>query len=365
MDGQAPAAPDDEVLIRRAGAAARMTLNRPARLNALTLGMVRSMTAALDGWAKDESVSLLVIDGAGERAFCAGGDIRALHTSARVRDGFAETFWREEYQLIGRIARFPKPVVAISHGLVMGGGVGLTAHASHRVVLDSAQLAMPEVGIGLIPDVGGTGLFARAPGQTGTYLALTGETVGPADIVALGFGDVQVSGTRISALRERLENLQPVSDGAAAVRNLLAEFTTHPQPSRLLQNRPAIDALFAHDTIEAILDGLEKAGTELASAAHERIARMSPTSLKVTLAAIRRAGSLASLEEVLNVEYRLVCACLRHPDFSEGVRAAVIDKDRAPRWTPSRIEDVPPAVVESFFEPAPEGQQPAARELPF
>lgn len=364
MTGQA-SFPDDEVQIRRAGHAARITLNRPARLNALTLGMVRSMTAAVDGWAADESVSLLVIDGAGERGLCAGGDIRALHTSARTRDGFAETFWREEYQLIGRIARFPKPVVAIGHGLVMGGGVGLTAHASHRVVADSTRLAMPEVGIGLIPDVGGTGLFARAPGETGTYLALTGEAVGPADIIALGLGDLQVAQARIAALGRRLEELPPGSSGATAVSAILAEFAVAPEPARLLQKRAAIDELFSHDTIEDILAGLSSSGTELARGAREKIERMSPTSLKVTLAAIRRAGSLASLEDVLNVEYRLVCACLRHPDFAEGVRAAVIDKDRSPRWNPSRLEDVSPSVVEDFFEGGPNGDRTAARELPF
>lgn len=340
-----------DVLLRRAGSAGRITLNRPRFLNALTLEMVRSIAGALDRWERDPEVGVVVLDGAGPRGLCAGGDIRVIHASGRARDGLAEMFWREEYELIGRIARFPKPVVTIMSGLVMGAGVGLSAHGPHRVVTETAVVAMPEVGIGLLPDVGGTWLFSRAPGEIGTYLALTGERMGPADAIALGLGDVSIPEAQLEGLGRALEALPPGPEAAARVDAVLRSHAQPAGPSRLLDHdqRATIDGCFGADSVEEIVERLAAAGSEFAAETGRRLDAMSPTSLKVTLAALRQARGLSTLEACLAMEYAIVCHLLDGHDFYEGVRAAVIDKDRNPRWQPARLEEVAPGMVEAHF----------------
>ena len=341
----------DEVLVRQSGTAGRITLNRPRALNALTLDMLRSMAAALDQWDGDPSVSVVLLDGAGPRGFCAGGDIRAIYQSGRARDGLAETFWREEYHLIARIARFPKPVVTFMSGLVMGGGVGLSAHSSHRVVTETAAVAMPEVGIGLIPDVGGTWLFAHAPGEVGTYLALTGKRMEASDVIEAGFADFHVLEAQLPEVSRALQEVLPSPDAAAEVESILRSYARPAGASPLFRNRASIDSLFCFDELESIVDALAAASSDFAVEAHETIQKMSPTSLKVTLAALRRARSLTSLEACLDLEYRIVCRVLDNHDFYEGVRAAVIDKDRRPRWQPDRLESVTADIIERHFAP--------------
>lgn len=340
----------EDLEARRIGAVGRLTLDRPASLNALTLGMVRGMAEILDEWEADPEVAVVIVDAAGTRAFCAGGDIRALHDGGRAQDGLAETFWREEYLLDARIARFPKPVVPLMAGLIMGGGVGISAHARHRVVTNSTALAMPEVGIGLIPDVGATWLLSRAPGECGTFLALTGERIGAADAIALGLADHFVPQGRFDELGAGLAAITG-PDGESQVAEAIQSVAKPAGASRLLERREKIDALFRFDTVEEIVAALDEEGSEWARSLSAGIATRSPTSLKLTLAALRGARSLPSLEACLQVEYRIVCRIIRAHDFFEGVRAIIIDKDGRPHWSPPSLREVTPEMVRAYFEP--------------
>lgn len=333
------------VLVRVEGRAGRITLNRPDSLNALTLDMVRAIDAALDTFEHDPQVAHVVLDAVGERAFCAGGDIRAIYDAALAGDPEPRTFWAEEYRLDARIARFPKPVVAIMHGIVMGGGVGISAHASHRVVTERTALAMPEVSIGFAPDVGGTWLLSRAPGETGTHLALTAGRLGPADTIYAGFADHHVAAADVAALTATLADRDP---GLA-----IAALATEPAPGVLAAARGWIDPCYAAGTVAEILHRLRAAG-EAAKAAADQIAANSPTSVTVALAALRRARDLASLEACLDVEYRISTTFLDGTEFVEGIRAAVVDKDRTPRWNPAELAGVRPDAVAAYFAPRPD-----------
>ncbi|MBV9654977.1 MAG: enoyl-CoA hydratase/isomerase family protein [Acetobacteraceae bacterium] len=337
----------EHVRAGRAGGVGRLTLNRPAALNALTLDMIRDLAAALDLWEGDPGVHLVLIEGAGSRAFCAGGDIRAVYDSAAEGSDRAHIFWAEEYRLDARIAQFSKPVVVFMTGIVMGGGVGVSAHARHRVVTETTRLAMPEVGIGLIPDVGGTWLLSRAPGETGTYLALTGTQIGAADIIALGMADSYVAGAKLGALAQALEQDSPRDhQGTETAIGQCAE--TAGEPS-LGPHRALIDRAFAHDTVEAILRALDQDGSAFARRTAEQIATKSPTSLKLALRALREARSLASLQDCLRLEYRLMTRILPRHDLREGIRAAVIDKDRNPKWQPASLAEIRPEALDPYF----------------
>ncbi|MFF2545368.1 enoyl-CoA hydratase/isomerase family protein [Kitasatospora sp. NPDC058063] len=334
----------DEVILQREGRAGLIVLNRPAALNALTHGMVRTISEALDAWEGDDRVDTVVVTGAGERAFCAGGDIVAIHRAATGGDpGAVEEFWRDEYRLNARIARYPKPYVALMSGIVMGGGVGVSAHGSVRIVTESTRVALPEAGIGFVPDVGGTYLLALAPGELGTHLALTAGSVGAADALLCGLADHFVPAERLPALLDDLAEL-PVHD--ALERNV------EPAPTGALADRRGwIDSCYAAGTVEEILDRLRESGEPEAKKAVDRIAANSPTAVKATLAALRRARALGPLEAVLDQEYRTSCAALATPDLAEGIRAQVIDKDRSPRWRPATLSAVEPATVARYFAP--------------
>ncbi|MFI5804729.1 enoyl-CoA hydratase/isomerase family protein [Streptomyces sp. NPDC051561] len=333
---------DDPVLVHTEGHAGHLVLNRPRALNSLTHPMVRTLDATLAAWESDPSVETVVLSGAGGRGLCAGGDIRAIHDDARDGDGRAtEAFWWDEYRLNARIARFPKPYVALMDGIVMGGGVGVSAHGGVRVVTERSRVAMPETGIGFVPDVGGTHLLARAPGELGTYLAVSGAAVGAADALLCGLADHFVPSERLAAL---VADLASVPAGEA-VRRYAAE----PAPGELADARAWIDHCFAADTAEEIVERLADCGERAAKEAAETILAKSPTSVKVTLEAVRRARELGSLERVLVQEYRVSCAALRGPDLVEGVRAQIIDKDRNPRWSPATLAGVPAGTVEGFF----------------
>ncbi|GAA2251616.1 enoyl-CoA hydratase/isomerase family protein [Streptomyces amakusaensis] len=342
-------APDatETVLLRSEGRAARITLNRPRALNALTRPMVRAVDAALAAWERDGSVAAVVIAGAGERGLCAGGDIRAIRADALAGGRASLDFWRDEYRLNARIARFPKPYVALMDGIVMGGGVGVSAHGSVRVVTERSSVAMPETGIGFVPDVGGTYLLSRAPGELGTLLALTGEPVGAADALLCGLADHFVPAARLTGFAAALTD----SEVMDAVHRYAG-----PAPEGLLAGRREwIDSCCAGDSVEEIVERLLGHGDPGAKEAARTILTRSPTSLKVTLASLRRARALASLEEVLEQEYRVSCAAFRSPDLVEGVRAQVVDKDRSPRWSPAELSGVSEAAVARFFAPLPEG----------
>ncbi|MFI7385521.1 enoyl-CoA hydratase/isomerase family protein [Streptomyces sp. NPDC049813] len=332
------------VLVRRDGRAAHLVLNRPRALNALDHAMVRRIDAALDAWAGDDTVETVVLTGAGERGLCAGGDIRAVHDDARDSDGAASAdFWRDEYHLNARIAHYPKPYVAVMDGIVMGGGVGVSAHGSVRIVTERSRVAMPETGIGFVPDVGGTHLLARAPGELGTRLALTGEHIGAADALLCGLADHYVPSAALPGLLAGL--------ATAPARDVLARHTAPAPQGRLAAQRAWTDTCFAARTVEEILGLLLDHGDPAAKETAETVLAKSPTAVKVTLAAVRRARALGSLERVLDQEYRVSCAALNNPDFVEGVRAQVIDKDRRPRWSPRTLAEVTDAEVERHFAP--------------
>ncbi len=335
-----------DVDIRVEGHAGRITLNRPQALNALTLPMVQAIDAALAGWADDPAVALVIVDGAGGRALCAGGDIRVLYEAARAGDmAVPHAFFSAEYAMNARIAAFPKPYVALMDGVVMGGGVGLSAHGSFRVVTERTRLAMPETGIGLFPDVGATWLLSRKL-ALGLHLALTGARIGAADAILAGLADTCTPSAALPALVERLCACATRAEVSACI-EAAAEA---PPEEGVAAERGWMDECYRHSTVELILAALHASTHPAAHAAANEIAGKSPSSLKVTLRALREAEAMADLTEALAQELVLAMGCMRSHDFVEGVRAAVIDKDRAPRWQPGRLEDVSDAMVAGYFE---------------
>jgi len=340
----APAKP--EVLIRAEGHVGRITLNRPEAINALTYSMVGAIWTALKGWTSDSALDVIVLDGAGNRGFCAGGDIRALYNSRLEGSAFTRAFLRDEYHLDALIHRYPKPIIAIQDGLVMGGGIGLSAHASHRIVTERSELAMPETGIGFIPDVGGTWLLAHAPGETGIYLGLTGARMRAADAIYAGFADTMVP---VSKIPEFIASLGATHHSDPGV--VIQRFAGKLGASKLATLRPMIDKVFASVCIKAIIEALAQLGDEWGAKSRAAIEERSPKALALTHAAIRRARHLGSLEEALNTEYRLACRLFEDGEFPEGVRALLIDKDQTPKWKPPHIEDVSPQMIAAFFSP--------------
>lgn len=331
----------NDVLVERTGQLGHLILNRPAAMNALNHGMITAVAAALDEWENDPAVSTVLISGAGERGLCAGGDIVSIYHDARSGGDSSETFWRDEYHLNARIKRYPKPIVTLMDGVVLGGGVGISAHASHRIVTERSRIGMPETGIGFVPDVGGTWLLSSAPGELGTHAALTGAMFSGADAIAMGLAshyvDSAVLPTLVAELAER---------AASAVVGRLGQV---PPESELAKARWWIDEAYAPDDAETILERLASMGDPAASAAGETIAGKSPTAVTVTLAALRRARLAGSLEEALNQEFRVSLRALRWPDFAEGIRAQLVDKDRNPAWSPAALSEVGSAVVAGAF----------------
>lgn len=351
-DVSASDAADDSVLVRGRGGLGHLTLNRPRAINALDLEMIRALNLTLDRWEHDTDVDVILLDGAGDRGFCAGGDVRALHemvTAGRVDEVHA--FFREEYALDHRIAISRKPVVAIADGVCMGGGIGLAGHAAIRIVTERSRLAMPETRIGFTPDVGGSWLLARAPGRLGEYLALTGGTMDAADAVYAGFADHMVPTAHLEALYEALENRADPSSPT----ELVLLFDETPEPSRLEAARAWVDDAFAADDVFGILERLRRRPEAEARETAELLASSAPTALAVTLEAVRRARALPSLRAALAQEYGLVLwFALTQHDLVEGIRAQVVDKDRSPSWTPARLEDLPPERVAEAFAFSPE-----------
>jgi enoyl-CoA hydratase len=346
------AAASDEVLIRREGRAGRITMNRPKALNALTHAMVGRIWQALLAWQNDPVVELVLLDGTGDRALCAGGDVRSLYDSRHEGSAHARAFWSGEYPLNALIGRYPKPYVAIQDGIVMGGGIGLSGHARHRIVTERSKLAMPETGIGLIPDVGGTWLLAHAPGETGIYLGLTGESMGAADAIYARFSDTFVPSLKLDTLRERL-----IDAKAGSVAHVISTFAQDPGPSTLASRREDIDGIFRGTTVETIFELLSATPGAWARGVHETLTQKSPKSLQLTLAAIRNARALPSLEDALNVEYRLTVRLFEDGEFPEGVRALLVDKDRRPKWSPAHLEAVTPELVARYLAPLPPAEE--------
>jgi enoyl-CoA hydratase len=341
---------DAEVLVERRGALGILTLNRPRALNSLTLGMVRIIDAALDDFAADPAIAAVLLQGAGDRGLCAGGDIRMVHDSGKAGDGMGEMFWREEYRLNARIAHYAKPYIAVMDGITMGGGVGLSAHGSHRVATERLRLAMPETGIGFFPDVGATWLLAHAPGELGTYLGLTGAIVGAADAILANLADVAVESTRLPELIAALAALDAGAD-AEAVTKVIAEHRFETSAPPLAAHRSVIDRAFAHDTVEAIFEALAGEGGDFAAQTLQTLKSKSPTALNIALRMLREARASQDLETCLNREFAGAAMILTLADFYEGVRAAVIDKDRNPRWSPASLAEVTASDIQRFFRP--------------
>ncbi|MGW0855582.1 enoyl-CoA hydratase/isomerase family protein [Streptomyces sp. NPDC002690] len=344
---------DAPVLPHTDGHVRHITLNRPRVLNALDHASVRALDAALVAAEHDDTVTAVVISGAGDRGLCAGGDIRALHDDARAGTGASLDFWRDEYRLNARIHRYPKPYVAYMDGIVMGGGVGVSAHGSVRVVTERSRIAMPETAIGFVPDVGGLHLLSRAPGELGTHLALTGRSVGAADALLCGLADHHVRSEDLPALTAALSGCTAPDE----VTRTVLRHTTDPEAGVLDAARDWIDSCYTADTVGGIVDRLRDHGAPDARETAEALLTLSPTALVVTLAAVRRARAAGSLEESLDQDFRVSTRAFAHPDFVEGVRARIVDKDYAPRWSPARTEDVRESDVARYFAPL------GAREL--
>ena len=330
-----------DILFDVSDGVALVTLNRPAALNALTLGMIRAFHAKLDAWAEDPAVRLVAVRGAGEKGFCAGGDIRALYDGRGT--AITADFFRAEYRLNRAIFHYAKPYVALMDGITMGGGVGVSVHARHRVACEATVFAMPETGIGLFPDVGGSYFLPRMPGQLGAYVALTGARLRAADCLHAGIADCFVPAARQDDL---IAALRSGGDIGAALRR----FSADAGPAPLAAHRDAIDRCFAGATVEAITEALEREGTDWAAATLRAMAGKSPTSQKIALRQIRR-GAKLGFDDCMRMEYRLSQHLMAAHDFFEGVRAVVIDKDQAPRWRPARLEEVSDAAVEEYFAP--------------
>lgn len=340
-------ASEPTVLARTSGGLGRLTLNRPRAINALDLDMIHQLHAALDAWERDSEVDVVLLDGAGERGLCAGGDVRGL--AERVNGGKAEesaTFFRDEYALNARIAEYPKTFVAFADGITMGGGIGVAGHAAVRIVTERSQLAMPETRIGFTPDVGGTWLLAHAPGRLGEYLGLTGAVMDASDAIYAGFADHFVPSDRLDGLRDALETRADPSSPT----ELVLLFDETPAPSKLERAREWIDDAFAADTVAEIIERLRARPEPEASATADLLGELSPTGLAVTLAAVRRARELPGLRDALSQEYGLVMwFATTQPDLAEGIRAQVIDKDRSPRWQPASLAELAPDVVDTAF----------------
>lgn len=335
---------NEDVLVSVRNGVGILTLNRPKAINSLNDAMVAGISEALHAWADDDAVHTVLLTGAGERGLCAGGDVVALYHSAKADDGAAQRFWYDEYLLNAYIGRYPKPYVAVMDGIVMGGGVGVASHGNIRVATDTTKMAMPEVGIGFIPDVGGTYLLSRAPGALGLHAALTGAPFSGADAIAMGFADHYVPHDQVAEFTASV-----VSDG---VEKALAAYAVAPPAAPLAEQRGWIDECYAGDTVADILAALSGHEEQAAQDAAKLIATRSPIALSVTLEAVRRAAKLETLEDVLTEEYRTSCASVKSHDFVEGIRAQLVDKDRNPQWSPASIAAVTPADVEAYFVPA-------------
>lgn len=346
------------LIVSRSRHTGSISLDRPKALNSLTLDMVRGFCETLDEFGADPEIFAVVVTGEGERGFCAGGDIRALYELPPGERDRYKTFWREEYELNARIAAFPKRYVVFMDGVVMGGGVGLSAHGNCRIVTERTRLAMPETGIGFIPDVGGTWLLTRN-GAAGRYLALSGETVGAADAIHLGLADILIDSASIDELSCLLRSIETPND----ISPLLARFARPPGAAPLSRHEDALREALAHQSMEEIIAALRNEASEFARTAAFTIGKRSPTSLKLTHELLKRAAAADRLETCLVNEYRAACNLLETHDLYEGIRAAVVDKDRSPRWSPPTLDAVDDARILALLENGGE-KEPAFRFWP-
>ncbi|MDJ0951872.1 MAG: enoyl-CoA hydratase/isomerase family protein [Alphaproteobacteria bacterium] len=347
----------EELQITVHGGIATLLLNRPKALNALTLEQIRTIDPTLAEWETDERVKAVVIKGAGDRAFCSGGDVRVTYEAGLAAksghgDGaLTRAFFREEYRMNRRIHAFPKPYLALLDGITMGGGVGVSVHGSHRIVTERTLFAMPETGIGLFPDVGGSWFLPRCPGELGTYLGLTGARLKAADALYAGVGTHFVPASNLDALEHALAEIDWLSGPALnLIDHVLERFTEPAGPAPLADHQAVIDRCFAADRVEDIIAALEAEGSDFAASTLEALAGKSPTSLKISLAQLRKARGL-DFDACMAMEYRISQACMAGHDFFEGIRALLIDRDNVPSWSPATLDEVTDAMVAAHFAP--------------
>ncbi len=348
MNEQSTSAADGDILFTREGALARVTLNRPKALNALTQPMALALDVRLKEWQSDDTVQAVAIRGSAREnglvPFCSGGDIRFLYQQQNDPERkFAVTFYEQEYRLNTLVFRFPKSYVSLIDGVVMGGGVGISFHGSHRVMSERALFAMPETGIGLFPDVGATYFLPRCPGRMGLYMGLTGARIGVADALYLGLATHHVPSAWFAELDAAMGSAGADIDG------VLGGFTTDPGEAPLAAEQETVDRCFAGASVEAILDNLAAEGTEWAKNTSALLLEKSPTSLKITHRQLTQFNEL-DFEAAMAVEYRMAIRCNFSHEFYEGIRAQIIDKDRQPNWQPARLEDVGEDLVDSYFQ---------------
>ncbi len=332
-----------DIQIRKVGQTGRITLSRPKALNALSWDMCREIEAALDLWADDNDVKMLVIDAEGDKAFCAGGDIADLYDRGRAGDfEYGQRFWADEYRMNAKMFEFPKPVAAFLQGFTMGGGVGVACHGSHRVVGESSQIAMPEVGIGLVPDVGGSLILARAPGRLGEYLGLTASRLSAGDAIAAGFADYFIPEADWADLIQKLEETGDHS---------LIDTAAYPAPVGAIAAQQAeIDTAFGGERLQDIVNTLRNTDSEFATKTLKTLSRNSPLAMACALELIRRNRLSDNIRSTLEQEYRFTSRATEHGEFLEGIRAAIIDKDRKPQWQHS-LEQLPTVEVAQMLLP--------------
>jgi enoyl-CoA hydratase/carnithine racemase len=347
---------DDEIRIERRGALVVVTLNRPRALNALSFAMCRALDGGLQRWRSDPEVHAVLIKGAGERAFCAGGDIRWMYEALMARgEDEALGFYAVEYPMNARLHHFPKPYIALLDGITMGGGVGVSIHGSHRVVTERTVFAMPETGIGLFPDVGATYALPRLRGALGMYLGLTGARLGAADCLFAGIGSRYVPADRLDELERALVAADLSDQPHAAVTTVLERFGADPGAAALAGDVERVDRCYGQGRLDEILRALDQEPGGWGRLQLETLATKSPTSLAVTFRQLRQ-GAALHFDDAMRLEYRLVHRFVSGHDFREGVRAALIDKDNRPDWRPGRLADVSAADVDAYFRPLPGGE---------
>ncbi|MDQ2095237.1 enoyl-CoA hydratase/isomerase family protein [Rhodalgimonas zhirmunskyi] len=336
--------PADEILIRQEGRAGRITLNRPDALNALTYDMCLSIEKALDTWRHDPQIALVLITGAGDRAFCAGGDIQKLYDTGIAGDfAYGQQFWADEYRMNAKIAGYEKPIVSFLQGFTMGGGVGVGCHGSHRIVCETTQIAMPECGIGLLPDVGGSYLLMKAPGRMGEYLGLTAYRMGPGAALYAGFADHFIPADAWPDLIQQLEATGDV--------DIIASSAKHPPASALPGLQSKVDVCFGGETFSDILHAIDAFDDAFSDETLRKMQRNDPLAMACTVALLHHLRAQnASMPAALEMEYRFTSRAMEHGDFLEGIRAAIIEKDKSPKWR-HRLSDVPQDKVNAMLAP--------------
>lgn len=342
---------ESEILFEEKGGVGIVTLNRPKSLNALTLGMIRALDPKLQAWESDSSIKMVLIKGAGDKSFCAGGDVRTVWDAGKAGDDLTDSFFREEYILNHRIHNFPKPYVALLDGFTMGGGVGLSVHGSHRIVSEKTLFAMPETAIGLFPDVGGSWFLNNCPGESGMYLALTGARLKAADCIAVNMATDYVESEKMIDLEAALTSADWADNSAEEiVSKIINNFSSDVGDGEIRNDFSIIDKAFGQKNVESILASLRADGSDFSMLALKFMSKKSPLSMKISFKQLRD-GKDISFNDCMTMEFRMSQACVSGTEFYEGVRSVLVDKDHDPKWSPAALEDVTDSMVESHFAP--------------